>query len=690
LRKEKSRSYLIWSRPLPIGTAIGSSRFGGVVAMLVDVTVFFNRVAPSMHGQFQILLDEKSFYYLSWNERQAFEETPITVPGNVHFSLRVPQRGVQQSTGTAAYGAAVTKQKDALRLPDSKELSQNAPHGPSISDKQELLSDSENGVESSADHGIKLDNVSGRRGGSIGAFLRIAGIVALFLVAFCLWLIISTLRRRQPSRLSNDSVMEQQPPTLASDAEDALQGPSDDLIQSEDEKPAEVRPSYADIPSFAPAAFVPPAVAPEEPEAEYQGEPFSPPARDEASEKPVEEGQEIRDIAVQQVHDEIAAEIRAKITDDQRNEIYKNELESMASAIRQRLIDTEMTGLIEELRQQFARELHQDIVETMAASIEEQERAAVEKEVSEKIRAVEYESIVTEQRERLAESVRTKLAEEESASLAAAAKEKLRNEIYETVREGAGEMFAAEAREEMAAEIRATLLEKEKDSIILQQRGKLEAELYGEVSQQQRDAIRESVIKEITEEERQRIESGLRKRILEEERNRIIAQEAPAMRRQIQAQLRNEELDALRQTVRDEIYSETVQAIKRNLEDEYRTVVQEKVVELTVHLKKKAKSDIRTAMKADYDRLIEHIEHLAASIANIEALQSLSQTITLLSDEKKKYKYLNLNTAQTESLLEYLKRVQNRFNIFFDKMDEAVRELMLKLNSVKNKVDSNE
>ena len=146
----------------------------------------------------------------------------------------------------------------------------------------------------------------------------------------------------------------------------------------------------------------------------------------------------------------------------------------------------------------------------------------------------------------------------------------------------------------------------------------------------------------------------------------------------------------MRQTVRDEIYSETVQAIKRNLEDEYRTVVQEKVVELTVHLKKKAKSDIRTAMKADYDRLIEHIEHLAASIANIEALQSLSQTITLLSDEKKKYKYLNLNTAQTESLLEYLKRVQNRFNIFFDKMDEAVRELMLKLNSVKNKVDSNE
>jgi formiminotetrahydrofolate cyclodeaminase len=74
-------------------------------------------------------------------------------------------------------------------------------------------------------------------------------------------------------------------------------------------------------------------------------------------------------------------------------------------------------------------------------------------------------------------------------------------------------------------------------------------------------------------------------------------------------------------------------------------------------------------------------------MATIEALDSLSQTIALLTNEKKKYKYFNLNTAQTESLLDYLKRVHNRFNIFLDKHDEAVREISLKINSIMNTLD---
>ena len=71
-------------------------------------------------------------------------------------------------------------------------------------------------------------------------------------------------------------------------------------------------------------------------------------------------------------------------------------------------------------------------------------------------------------------------------------------------------------------------------------------------------------------------------------------------------------------------------------------------------------------------------------------MDSLSQTIILLHDEKKKYKYFNLNTAQTESLLEYLKRVQNRFNIFLDKLDEAIREMALKVNSIMNTLDNSD
>ena len=99
------------------------------------------------------------------------------------------------------------------------------------------------------------------------------------------------------------------------------------------------------------------------------------------------------------------------------------------------------------------------------------------------------------------------------------------------------------------------------------------------------------------------------------------------------------------------------------------------------------RGEIKGRIKSEYHGLIEHIEGLSLSLDNVEALDSLSQTITLLHDEKKKYKYFNLNTAQTESLLEYLKRVQNRFGIFLDKLDEEVREMDLKVNSVMNTLD---
>jgi hypothetical protein len=112
--------------------------------------------------------------------------------------------------------------------------------------------------------------------------------------------------------------------------------------------------------------------------------------------------------------------------------------------------------------------------------------------------------------------------------------------------------------------------------------------------------------------------------------------------------------------------------------------------EIAAGMRAKITDEKRDEIYADYDRLMEHLEQLSASLKNIEALQSLSQTITMLTDEKKKYKYLNLNTAQTESLLEYLTRVHNRLNIFFDKVDESVRVLMLNLSSVKNKLNDNE
>jgi hypothetical protein len=699
LRKENGRTYCIWTRPLSIGTLIGGRRFGGVVATSLDITACFSRFTAAMHGPFEILLDGKSFYYISWNEGQAFDETPIAVPGHPHFAIRVPR---MNRSGSSIGNTVSQTQEDSARVLNVKRTFREIPHGPAVSDKQKPLVENEYAAGESLDgqgesHGI----VPGRAGErSLPAFFKIAIAVAALIVVFCLWLIISTLRTRQSMCPSTTHDVEQANATPLARAENAAAP-----VENEDVEPAQQRPSYAHVPALEPATDaslsvgagtpendVAAPVPPGEPAVELEMSPSL--MQSGPAEIPIENNDDLREAAARRERDETAAEMRAempaKITDDMRNEIYEKELEIVTSAIRQRLMDTEMAGLVEKLRQQFARELHQHIAETMAASIEEQERRVVEKEAAKKIRDEEYEAIVRSEREKLSESVRTKLAEEESVVYVAEARESLRNEIYSKVRAGEEDVFSAQAREELAAEIRKSLIETEKEGIASLQRQKLESELYDDVSRQHRETIRESIIKDVTNEERKRIESGLRKTILEDEKNRIIAEEAPGIRQEIRTRLRDEELDALHGRVRDEIYSETVQAIKQNLEDKYRVVVEEKIAQLHVHLEKKARSDIRAAIKGDYDRLMERLEQLSGSLTNIEVLQSLSQTVTLLTDEKKKYKYLNLNAAQTESLLEYLKRVHNRFNIFFDRVDESIRELTLGLGSVGNKLDRNE
>jgi hypothetical protein len=526
---------------------------------------------------------------------------------------------------------------------------------------------------------------SARGHGHETAFLRIAGIAAGIVVVFCLWLIISTLRKRKKLPVASVERQASSPVAEAIGTHDAvfesspqgLDAPGTDTPAAEGSPPA-----YTVIPPIQPAAPVPvqePETAGQESADEVQIEvPAGVPAKPDAA-----------DEIAAEIREELRTEMRAKITNDERDELYREELESVTAAIRQQLVEKEMAGLIEKLRQQFASELHQHLVETMSGSLEEQERAAVAREVAEKVRTEEYEAILSAERRALSERVKAEIAEKESADLTAQIREKLKSEIYAAVLKAEEEVFIARAREELASDVRSRLIEAERDGIAGQQRRKLEAELYDDVSQR-REEIRESVVREITEEERLRAGSGLRQEIAEQEKNRILAEESPGIRDQIRKELRDEEAENLRRTIRDEIYSETVQAIKGNLEDKYRSVVEEKIGELRASLSRKAKADFSAAIAEDYDRLIDRAEELSSSLTNIEALQSLSQTITLLTDEKKKYKYLNLNAAQTESLLEYLRRVHNRFNIFFDKVDESVRELMLGLGSVRNKLSHKE
>lgn len=137
----------------------------------------------------------------------------------------------------------------------------------------------------------------------------------------------------------------------------------------------------------------------------------------------------------------------------------------------------------------------------------------------------------------------------------------------------------------------------------------------------------------------------------EEEKKRILTEESDALREQLKQRIRQEELE---------------------------------------NVKREVRSDVKDSLKEEYRLCMEHIERLSAFLAETRALQSLSQTVALLSEAKKKQNYFTLNNAQTESLIDYLNRVQNRLNSYFAKVGESVRELKLKVGSIINKLDNEE
>jgi hypothetical protein len=204
----------------------------------------------------------------------------------------------------------------------------------------------------------------------------------------------------------------------------------------------------------------------------------------------------------------------------------------------------------------------------------------------------------------------------------------------------------------------------------------------------EKEGIRKTIVDAITREEHARVESEERQEIIDKERNRLLAKESPALREKMKLQIRNEEMQAIRESVKSEIYAETVQVIRAGLEEKYASAVHEELAGMKKGLGRKARTDLRSGLQREYSEVMDGVEQLSAVLAKNEALQSLGQTVTLLSEEKKKYKYFNLNAAQTESLLDYLRRVHSRFTIYLDTVDKSIRELMLKLCSVKSKLDS--
>jgi hypothetical protein len=384
---------------------------------------------------------------------------------------------------------------------------------------------------------------------------------------------------------------------------------------------------------------------------------------------------------------ELAEAWRSEIEQNYREPFYRQEIENLRKIVRQKLVEKEMPLLVNSFRDELSKEIRQKMVATYYDQIERHERNVMKAEIIKRLQTDEYPQLFQEEREKLRNSIERQLSEKESEPIAALLREDLTNRLRAGI-QTEEESLRNDIRREMAARVEGELMEREYDDVVRDIRNGLKERTMAEIAERELNTIHEDLVAQITNDERERIHAEELGQIIETERRRIAEQEAPMLREQVRQQLREQELDAMRSLVKKEIYSETTQSIREACEIEFKDLLEKKIVEYREFIEKKLQSEMKKNILDEYHTLTDDLERLAGSVGNVEALESLEHTITLLSDEKKKYKYFNLNSAQTESLLEYLKRVQSRFNIFLDKIDESLREMELKIRSVMNKLDS--
>jgi|GEM_PF-4179607 hypothetical protein len=570
LRMEGRRPYLIWSRPVFVRSAVGKNKFDGVVAFTIDVFTCFKDFAARVNGPFEILLDNKSFYYLSWSDTIPFDETKITVSGGIAFWLRLPKTGVQ-----------IRPQAD-LRKENA------APRD----------DDADSSVKPEEDGDTSREGAADTQGGASGnVWLWFAAAALLVAVLFGAVLLVDRGRRgravRKRARFRTDDAL----PSAAPAAQEATPHAGDEIQEIITIGPAVPAERSPGLPSGVSTAV---GGAKNESDAPRSG------------------GGDVERI--------LGVEGQVRI----RNEVRKRAEEEYAGKIR-----------VEEIKS-----LRDEIRAELAASV----RAELEK--------TEREAIYKKELDALTAEVKRETAENNRASPAETQRELLR--------------FA------------------ENDELRAERLAKIEGDLREEISGTQREKIRADLLEKVRGEERARIESEERAAIAEAERGRLLSEEAPSLREEIRRKIRNEELDGIRESVKSEIYLETVQTIRKNIEEKYASAVREQLAGLKKGLGKKARADLKSGIEEEYRGLAESLEGLLAFLAENDSLKSLGQTVTLLAEEKKKYKYFNLNAAQTESLLDYLRRVYARFGIYLDAVDQRVRGMMNKLGSLKNKLDSEE
>ena len=408
---------LVWSKPLIIKNAFGLDKFDGVIMAELNIALYFKQFALRFREPFQIYLNGKEFYYLTWYDNIPFEEKPFPIPGIRSLTIRyIPNRETAQSL--------MIKPDSVQKLPTA------LPSADTAGNRQKAILHSvgtTNAIKSTPAFGAGpaptsaffyiLNNATMR--------LCLAGSLIVFLL---LVILTSHFKKRHYSKSDkkNDHHGSGNPGTSCEDIRD-----SDDRnwrtmnsvsqlrerIRQQDNHSGDV---IAGFPTEKDSAHTSISGTAEEKinstaceessdhkvSVEHQNIPVTPlPGIQSGSTAGVSASSAD---ARPQEHQATAATLRQEIQEKFSDRLYQEELDTLRRSIHDKLVEKEMPVLLKSLKAELAKNIQQKVEAMYAAEFEQQERVSLRNAIIEKIHQEEYHVIMQEERTRLHKELSSK------------------------------------------------------------------------------------------------------------------------------------------------------------------------------------------------------------------------------------------------------------------------------------------
>ncbi|MGD9201835.1 MAG: hypothetical protein PVI26_09745, partial [Chitinispirillia bacterium] len=241
-------------------------------------------------------------------------------------------------------------------------------------------------------------------------------------------------------------------------------------------------------------------------------------------------------------------------------------------------------------------------------------------------------------------------------------------------------------REEISQLIKKQIEYNEKDIIYASIKNDLIEQIKHTIKEEEINALKSQVFEEIVQMEKKRIYDRELPEIIYKEKKRLAEMAYEKIRLEVIQEIYKKEIPQIREDVKNEIYSETVDQIEEELTVKINKSMEKTLYKRARELEKTIKSEFRKNLQEEYHYLIGIVRNMKTSLKGIEPVDSLRHTVLRLTEEKNKNRYFNLNASHTESLLEYLQRLQGNFDTYFQSLENTVISINTKVNDILNEL----